>query len=126
MKNAVLSTMLMFAVVAPVVAAELSSACAAKRTGIETQIAQAESHGRSREVAGLKKALAANKAYCSDASLAREREARIRDARKKLAEREKSLAEAERKGDQKKIAARTAKLDEARRELAESEKPVGQ
>lgn len=126
MKNAVLTTMFMFAAVSPVVAAELSPACAAKRTEIETQIAQAESHGRSREVAGLKKALAANKAHCSDASLTREREAKIRDARKKLAEREKSLAEAERKGDQKKIAARTAKLDEARRELAEAEKPVGQ
>ena len=86
----------------------------------------APQRGHSQELAGLQRALAANQAHCSDASLAKAREADIRAAQKKVAEREKSLAEAERKGNAKKIAKRKAKLAEARRDLAEAEKPLAQ
>ncbi|WP_349744119.1 DUF1090 domain-containing protein [Roseateles cavernae] len=110
---------------APAFAADRSPACEAKRAAIETQITQAQARGRSQEVAGLNRALAANKARCTDASLAKERETRIRAAERKVAEREKSLREAEHKGDAKKIASRKTKLDEARHELTEAEKPVG-
>ena len=89
-------------------------------------MAEASSAGRSREAAGLRKALVANQAGCSDALLNEERDAGIRNAKRKVAEREKSLNEAERKGDQKKIAARKAKLEEARRDLSDAETPIGQ
>ena len=105
-------------------AQEASPACAAKRAAIQSQIEEASARGRSQELAGLQRALAANQAHCSDASLAKAREADIRAAQEKVAEREKSLAEAERKGNAKKIAKRKAKLAEARRDLAEAEKPL--
>jgi hypothetical protein len=126
MKSTALSIALLLASTSLALAAERSPACEAKRANIEKQIAEATSRGRSQEVAGLKRALAANKAECTDASLAKEREERIQEAQKEVAEREKDLAEAERKGDAKKIAKRKTKLDEARSELTEAEKPVGQ
>lgn len=107
-------------------AAERSAACDAKRATIEGQLSEARSRGQRSEIAGLERALSANKARCTDASLAKERDAHIRDARRKVASREKSLAEAERKGDPQKIAARRSKLDEARSELTEAEKPIAQ
>ena len=105
-------------------AQEASPACAAKHAAIQSQIEEAS--GCSQELAGLQRALAANQAHCSDAALAKAREADICAAQKKVAEREKSLAEAERKGNAKKIAQRKAKLAEARRDLAEAEKPLAQ
>ena len=105
-------------------AAAPSPACAAKRAGIEQEIAQAQARGNSREVAGLKKALRANRSYCTDASLAKDRDARIRQAQRKLNERENSLRAAENKGDAHKIADRKAKLEAARSALAEAEKPL--
>ena len=105
-------------------AQEASPACAAKHAAIQSQIEEASARGRSQELAGLQRALAANQAHCSDASLAKAREADIRAAQKKVAEREKGLAEAERKGNAKTIAKRKAKLAEARRDLAEAEKPL--
>lgn len=98
----------------------------AKRANIEAQIAEATTRNRKQEIAGLQKALKANKANCTDASLAKERDRDIKAAKKKVAEREKSLAEAERKGDAKKIADRQAKLDEAKQQLTMAERPVGQ
>ncbi len=58
--------------------------------------------------------------------LAREREKDISQARRKVAERERSLADAKRKGDAKKIADREAKFETARRELTRAEKPIAQ
>lgn len=116
------SALLVFA--APTFAAEPSPACQAKRRNIEAQLANAIEHGRKQEAAGLKKALRANQAHCTEATLEKERNADIRQAQKKVAEREKSLREAEQKGDPKKLAERQAKLDEARRELTEAEQPI--
>jgi len=108
----------------PTFAAEPSPACQVKRRNIEAQLANATEQGRKQEVAGLKRALRANQAHCTDESLEKERSAEIRQAQKKVAEREKSLREAEQKGDPKKLAERKAKLDEARSELAEAEQPI--
>ncbi|WP_353235222.1 DUF1090 domain-containing protein [Diaphorobacter ruginosibacter] len=125
MKNILPGALFLLACASPAFAAERSAACEAKRSHIESQISHATAHGRSREVAGLKRALAANKAHYTDASLAKERDARIRDAQRKVAEREKGLAQAEHKGDAGKIAARKAKLEQARNDLIEAQKPIG-
>lgn len=105
-------------------AQEPSAACALKRQDIETQISHAKAAGRSQQVAGLEKALAANLAHCSDASLEQERQEAIAKAQREVTEREQDLAEAVQKGDPKKISSRNAKLEEARQELAEAQKPV--
>lgn len=109
---------------APTFASEPSSACLAKRRNIEAQLANAIEHGRKQEAAGLKKALRANQAYCTEATLEKKRSADIRQAQKKVAEREKDVREAEQKGDPQKRAERQARLDEARRELTEAEQPI--
>lgn len=109
---------------APASAAEPSSACQAKRRNIEAQLANATENGRKQEAAGLRRALRANQSHCTEESLEKARNADIQQAQKKVAEREKSLREAEQKGDPKKRAERQAKLDEARRELAEAEQPI--
>lgn len=116
------SVLLVFA--APTFANESPSACQAKRRNIEAQLANAIEHGRKQEAAGLKKALRANLAHCTEESLERARNADIRQAQKKVSEREKSLREAQQKGEPKKLAERQAKLDEARRELTEAERPI--
>lgn len=114
----------LLAFAAPTFAEEPSPACQAKRRNIEAQLANAIEHGRKQEAAGLKKALRANQAYCTEASLEKARSADIRQARKKVSEHEKGLREAEQKGDPKKLAERQAKLEEARRELTEAEQPI--
>ncbi|WP_027469297.1 DUF1090 domain-containing protein [Deefgea rivuli] len=124
MKKLVICASLFALYAAPSFAAAPSSACAAKQANIEAQIVEAKARGQKQEVAGLEKALRENKAHCSDASLAKEREGKILSAKQKVVEREKDLREAEQKGDAKKIAKRKAKLDEARQELLEAEKPL--
>lgn len=101
-----------------------SAACVAKRTEIEQQISQAKAQGRSQEVKGLQRALKANQSNCTDASLARERDARIAKAQREVVERERDLAKAEREGDSKKIERRRSKLEEANAELLQARKPV--
>lgn len=107
----------------PLAAAAASPACEAKRAEIEASLADAQARGQAREVRGLKKALDANRANCTDASLAKEREDDIRKARKEVAEREADLRSAQRKGDADKIAKRQSKLDDARAELERVSKP---
>lgn len=107
-------------------AAEAGPACKAKALDIETQLSEAKARGRSQEVAGLNRALRATKANCTDASLVKDREARIKKVKRELSKREKELASAERDGNAKKIDKRRAKLEETRRELAVAEKPLAQ
>ena len=126
MKTTLLSAVVLLSFSSLAFAAERSPACEAKRANIEAQIAEATAKGRTQQVDGLKRALAANQAHCTDASLAKEREENIQKAQEKVAEREKSLAEAKLKGDADKIAKKQAKLDEARRALTEAQQPVGQ
>ncbi len=105
--------------------ADPSPACVAKRTYIENQIAEARANNRTEQVEGLQRALKANKANCTDESLAKERDEDIREAQQEVAERERDLAEAKRDGDADKITKRQEKLNEARAELEEAKKPIG-
>lgn len=125
MKRAIVCSVVLALFSSVAVAAQPSAACAAKRAEIESELAEATAHGRKHEAAGLQKALKANRANCTDASLARERDRDIKQARKKVAEREHSLAQARRKGDAQKIADREAKLEAARQALARAERPAG-
>lgn len=123
MKQFIMASLLVIAAT-PLLAAEPSAACAAKRARIESQISQAQAQGRQQQLAGLQKALRANQAHCTDALLATERDSDIHKATKKLADREHKLAQAQAKGDPRKIARQQAALDAARDELAEAQKPL--
>lgn len=106
----------------PSMAAEPGPGCAAKQAEIEASIAAATERGNKQELAGLNKALRATKANCTEASLKKQKEARVRKAQQALAQREQDLAQAEKTGDGKKIEKRRAKAEEARRELDAAEK----
>jgi len=68
----------------PLLAAEEApelTGCAAKRQAISTQIEQAKAHGNTEQQAGLEKALSEVTANCTDASLRKERENKVLDAK---------------------------------------------
>jgi len=60
--------------------------CAAKRSAIENQLKIAREHGNSNQVAGLEQALRGVD-NCTDASLRKEREQKVLDARHEVAQR---------------------------------------
>jgi len=93
--------------------------CAAKRSAIENQLKIARDHGNSDQVAGLEEALRGVD-NCTDAGLRKEREQKVLDARHEVAQREKDLKKAEKKGDAEKINKRKDKLAESRKELQEA------
>lgn len=93
--------------------------CAAKRSAIENQLKIARDHGNTDQVAGLEEALRGVE-NCTDASLRKEREQKVLDARHEVAQREKDLKKAEKKGDSEKINKRKDKLAESRKELQEA------
>ena len=121
MKQLFIASLLILAA-SPLLAAEPSAACTAKRTRIESEISQAQ--GQQQQLAGLQKALRANQSHCTDAVLAAEREGNIKKATKKVAQQEQKLAKAQAKGDSGKIARQQTKLDEARSELTQAQKPL--
>lgn len=91
--------------------------CAAKRQAINTQIEQAKAHGNIEQQAGLEKALSETTANCTDASLRKERENKVLDARHEVSRRQADLDKAVKKGDADKINKRKDKLAESRKEL---------
>ena len=93
--------------------------CDAKRSAIENQLKIAREHGNSDQVAGLEQALEGAK-NCTDNSLRKEREQKVLDARQEVAQREKDLKKAEKKGDAERINKRKDKLAESRKELQEA------
>ncbi|MGH8448671.1 DUF1090 domain-containing protein [Pseudomonas sp.] len=107
----------------PLLAAEEASpltGCAAKRQAISTQIEQAKAHGNSEQQAGLEKALSETTANCTDASLRKERENKVLDAKHEVSRRQADLDKAMKKGDADKINKRKDKLAESRKELQEA------
>lgn len=100
------------------VAAPALTGCAAKQQAVEQQIAQAK--GNPYRQAGLETALSEIKANCTDASLKKERENKVLDAKHEVSQREADLDKAMRKGDPDKINKRKDKLAESRRELQEA------
>jgi len=94
--------------------------CAAKRQTISAQIEQAKAHGNSAQQAGLEKALSEVTAHCTDASLRKERENKVLDAKHEVSRRQADLDKAMKKGDADKINKRKDKLAESRKELQEA------
>ncbi|WP_198084653.1 DUF1090 domain-containing protein [Variovorax sp. E3] len=109
-----------FAVLASTLAAAQpgpAATCAAKREAIGRDIEAAKAEGQPHRVRGLERALAEVRRNCSDAKLAAEHQKRVRSQERKVAQRERDLKEAQRKGDADKIARREDKLREAQAEL---------
>lgn len=109
-----------FAVLASTLAAAQpgpATTCAAKREAIGRDIEAAKAEGQPHRVRGLERALAEVRRNCSDAKLAAEHQQRVRSQERKVAQRERDLKEAQRKGDADKIARREDKLREAQAEL---------
>lgn len=94
--------------------------CAAKRQAISAQIDQAKAHGNSAQQAGLEKALSEVTAHCTDASLRKERENKVLDAKHEVSRRQADLDKAMKKGDADKINKRKDKLAQSRKELQEA------
>ncbi|CRM37279.1 hypothetical protein [Pseudomonas sp. 22 E 5] len=94
--------------------------CAAKRQAISAQIEQAKAHGNSEQQAGLEKALSEVTTHCTDASLRKERENKVLDAKHEVSRRQADLDKAMKKGDAEKINKRKDKLAQSRKELQEA------
>ena len=94
--------------------------CAAKRQDISAQLEQAKAHGNSEQQAGLEKALSEVTAHCTDASLRKERENKVLDAKHEVSRRQADLDKAMKKGDADKINKRKDKLAQSRKELQEA------
>jgi uncharacterized protein YdcH (DUF465 family) len=124
MKTLLLCALFYTACTTPAHAAERSRACEAYRASLRAQISRATSQGRLQEASEIRKSLDANKARCTDESVAAEREERIRKARLKLEDHLEARMAAERSGKADRIADRQKKLDAAYLELDEAMKPL--
>ncbi|MBC3373510.1 DUF1090 domain-containing protein [Pseudomonas sp. SWRI92] len=94
--------------------------CAAKRQGIINQIKQAKSRGNQDQQAGLETALSEVTTHCTDASLRKERENKVLEAKHEVSRRQADLEKAMKKGDAEKINKRKDKLAASRKELQEA------
>lgn len=105
-------------VAAPVLATEQApelTGCAAKRQAISVQIEQAKAHGNSEQQAGLEKALSEVTANCTDASLKKERENKVLDAKHEVSRRQADLDKAMKKAIRRRsTSARTSSPNPAR------------
>ncbi|MEB0044084.1 MULTISPECIES: DUF1090 domain-containing protein [unclassified Pseudomonas] len=94
--------------------------CAAKKQGIINQIELAKAHGNPDQQAGLETALSEVTAHCTDASLKKERENKVLDAKHDVSKRQADLDKAMKKGDADKINSRKDKLAESRKALQDA------
>ncbi|AOE62700.1 DUF1090 domain-containing protein [Pseudomonas corrugata] len=94
--------------------------CAAKRQGIINQIELAKSRGNADQQAGLESALSEVTTHCTDASLRKERETKVLDAKHEVSRRQAELEKAMKKGDPERINKRKDKLAASRKELQEA------
>ncbi len=94
--------------------------CAAKKQGIINQIELAKAHGNADQQAGLEKALSEVTDHCTDASLKKERENKVLDAKHEVSKRQADLDKAMKKGDPERINKRKDKLAESRKELQDA------
>ncbi|UWF48957.1 DUF1090 domain-containing protein [Pseudomonas sp. N3-W] len=107
----------------PLMAAEDApglTGCAAKKQGIVNQIELAKAHGNADQQAGLEKALSEITDHCTDASLKKERENKVLDAKHDVSQRQADLDKAMKKGDADKINKRKDKLAESRKQLQDA------
>ncbi|WP_421556423.1 DUF1090 domain-containing protein [Pseudomonas kitaguniensis] len=113
----------------PLLAAETApelTGCAAKRQAISTRIEQAKAHNNSEQQAGLEKALSEVTANCTDASLRKERENKVLDAKHDVSRRQADLDKAMKKGDADRINKRKDKLAQARKDLQDAVEELDQ
>ncbi|MBC3349914.1 MULTISPECIES: DUF1090 domain-containing protein [Pseudomonas] len=111
------------AMAAPLMAAEQTpelTGCAAKRQGIINQIELAKSRGNKDQQAGLETALNQVTTHCTDASLRKERENKVLEAKHEVSQRQADLEKAMKKGDAQRINKRKDKLAASRKELQEA------
>ena len=111
------------AMAAPLMAAEQTpelTGCAAKRQGITNQIELAKSRGNKDQQAGLETALNQVTTHCTDASLRKERENKVLEAKHEVSQRQADLEKAMKKGDAQRINKRKDKLAASRKELQEA------
>jgi len=111
----------------PLLAAEQQpglTGCAAKRQTIGEQLAQARLSADGQQVADIEKTLQEVSERCTEASLRKEREQKVLDARHEVAQRRKDLDKAMKKGDPQRIDKRKEKLAEANRQLQEAVKDL--
>lgn len=120
MTNRAKAVLLAASLLLPGVAVAADGGCAAKRLTLERQIAQAQAQGDAGRLAGLRRALDAVRAHCTDTGLRQQRLEVMQARSREVAERERDLRSAQAKGDADKIRVRSKKLAEARRELEEA------
>ena len=111
------------AMAAPLMAAEQTpelTGCAAKRQGIINQIELAKSRDNKDQQAGLETALNQVTTHCTDASLRKERENKVLEAKHEVSQRQADLEKAMKKGDAQRINKRKDKLAASRKELQEA------
>jgi chromosome segregation ATPase len=108
---------------APLLAAEEIpelTGCAAKRQDLSTRIEQAKVDGNSDQQADLEKALSEVTTHCTDATLKKERENKVLDAKHEVSRRQTDLEKAMKKGDPEKINKLKDKLAKSRKELQDA------
>lgn len=97
------------------------SECLIKSQEISSKIQEAKAEGNKRQQAGLEKALSETNANCSEASLVKQREQKVLDAKREVSRRQTDLNQAMAKGDPEKINKRKDKLAESRKELLDAQ-----
>ena len=95
------------------ISAEAASGCAGKLESLRFSLDDAKAAGDQERVRGLEKAIDRVAIECDDDKLLAEREERVADKRRDVAEDEEDLIKAERDGD-------WSDIEDAKRDLAES------
>jgi len=109
---------------APLFAAEEApqlTGCAAKRQDISARIELAKANGNSDHQAGLENALSEVSTTCADASLLKQLEQKVLEAKHDVSRRQSDLTKAMSKGDPDKINKRKDKLAESRKDLHDAQ-----
>ena len=102
-------------------AAPDSGGCFAKSQEISGKIEQAKADGNKPQQAGLEKALSEVNANCTEASLLKQHEQKVLDAKREVSRRQADLNKAMTKGDPERINKRKDKLAESRKELQDAQ-----
>ena len=99
-------------------AAQPAMTCDGKRDVITREIGEARAASQTQRVKGLERALRQLNKNCTDDKLKAAEEAAVKKQKTKVAQRQRDLAKAEKKGDARKIEGRKEKLAEEEAELA--------
>ncbi|EBF0843319.1 DUF1090 domain-containing protein [Salmonella enterica] len=91
--------------------------CSAKKQEVENQISFALAHKNTYQITGLQKALREIEEHCNEPQLRKQRQLKIMEKEKKVAERQAELERARETGNAKKMVQKQKKLERAREEL---------